>query len=135
MDSTTETLLTPARHALGARLSTAHALAVVLAGLDLVTPSLMPADGEFSPGTGGILTLGVLGLLTLVGVAAHLRTRRRAWLRVVAATRTISALTAVPAFVVDGVPPFYVLGAAVCVAATIVVVVLLLGPAKPAPRQ
>lgn len=113
------------------RLIAAHVIAVALALLDLVTPSLMSDEGDFAPGTGGILVLGALGLLTLLGVGAHVRTRRRGWLRVVAATRTISALTAVPAFIVDGVPAVMVVGAAVCVAATIVDVVLLLSPGRP----
>jgi hypothetical protein len=119
---------------LGTRLVVAHAIAVLLALLDLITPSVaFDPDGEFAPGTAGILTLGALGLFTLVGVGAHLATRRRGWLRVVAAIRTISALTAVPAFVVEGVPAAVVLGAAICVGLTVVDVVLLLSPRKPRP--
>jgi len=110
-------------------------LAGFLALLDVVTPWFVGplVDDEYAPGTGGILTLVVLGLLTLLALGLHLRRRSRGWLRVVAALRTVSAVTAVPAFVVDGVAPVAVAAAAVCVALTVVCLVLLLSP-RLAPR-
>jgi len=120
---------------LGGRLLAGCALAGFLALLDVVTPWFVGplVDDEYAPGTGGILTLVVLGLLTLLALGLHLRRRSRGWLRVVAALRTVSAVTAVPAFVVDGVAPVAVAAAAVCVALTVVCLVLLLSP-RLAPR-
>jgi peptidoglycan/LPS O-acetylase OafA/YrhL len=78
-----------------------------------------------------ILLLGaVLGLATLAGAAAAWRTGRRGALRLVAGTRVLSAIAALPAFFVDEVPAVLKLLAAVAVVLTVVCVVLVLAPAR-----
>ncbi|MDT5337492.1 MAG: hypothetical protein QOD90_2997 [Mycobacterium sp.] len=58
----------------------------------------------------------ILGVVSLVLIALVLRTGSRALLAVLVACRVASALTAVPAFLIDGVPgPFVVLAATFCV--------------------
>jgi hypothetical protein len=92
---------------------------LVLAGLlglaDLATP--LVTDGEHPPMAIAVIGAG-LGLATLVAaVAAWRGSRGAAW--VVIATRLVSAVTALPAFVVPDVPAPAVLAAAVGVAVTV----------------
>jgi len=92
---------------------------LVLAGLlglaDLATP--LVTDGEHPPVVIALLA-AALGLATLVAaVGAWRGSRVAAW--VVVATRLVSAVIALPAFVVPDVPAPVVLAAGAGVAATL----------------
>lgn len=105
-------------------------LAVVLAVIDVValfTPS--PPDGE-GPPLEVLVFSTVMGVATLAGAAWFARTGRRAALRIMAATRILSGLTALPAFFVPEVPPLFVAWGAATVVLTIVAVVLLMSRAR-----
>lgn len=73
---------------------------------------------------------GVLGLATLVAAVVVARGGRRIALRVIAVTRILSALTALPAFFVPDVPAAFVAWGAATVVVTVVAVVLLMGRAR-----
>ena len=104
-------------------------IGLVLAGLlgffDLIGPAL--TDGKHPPYA--IAFLGaVLGAITLAGVVVLWRgSRSRGWIWAVLGTRTISALTSVPAFFAGGVPAPLVAVLALSIVLTAAVVVLL-GP-------
>lgn len=104
-------------------LLTAGLLLAGLLGLaDLATP--LVTDGEHPPVVIALLA-AALGLATLVAaVAAWRGSRGAAW--VVIATRLVSAVTALPAFVVPDVPAPVVLAAAVGVAATVLAAGLII---------
>jgi hypothetical protein len=109
-------------------------LAGLLAAADLATP--LVSDGEHPPMV--IAYLGAaLGLATLVAAVPAWRGSRGAgW--VVIATRLVSALTALPAFVIPDVPAEAVLAAGIGVAATLVAVGLIVpalvrGATRPVP--
>jgi uncharacterized membrane protein len=91
---------------------------LVLAGLlglaDLATP--LVTDGEQPPVVIALLA-AALGLATLVAAVGAWRGSRAAW--VVVATRLVSAVIALPAFVVPDVPAPVVLAAGAGVAATL----------------
>lgn len=84
-------------------------------------------DGELGPPLSIALLGGLLGIVTLAAVAVAWRTGRRGALRIVAGTRVLSAITALPAFFVD-IPAW--LAVAVAVVLTVVCVVLVLAPAR-----
>ena len=68
----------------------------------------------------------VMGIVTLVGAVIVARSGRRSGLRVMAVSRILSAVTALPAFFVPDVPPVFVAWGAATVVLTIVAVVLLM---------
>ena len=87
-------------------------LAVLLGLGDLTTP--LTSDGEHPPMSVGI-ACAVLGLITLVGVVLAWR-GSRGGITAIVVTRVLSALTAVPAFLADGVPAAIMAVAAVGIA-------------------
>lgn len=98
---------------------------LVLAGLlsivDLVLA--VTGDGEYPP-RAITLTGAALAVATIVGIVLALRGRRTGvWIVVVA--RGLSAVAAIPAFVVGDVPPAAVAAAAAVVVITVVTVILL----------
>jgi peptidoglycan/LPS O-acetylase OafA/YrhL len=105
-------------------------LAALLGVGDLVALFFPTPEGEMGPPYSILLLGAVLGLATLAGVAAAWRTGRRGALRLVAGTRVLSAIAALPAFFVDEVPAVLKLLAAVAVVLTVVCVVLVLAPAR-----
>jgi hypothetical protein len=104
-------------------------LAVVLGLADVVSAFFPTPDGEVGPPLAIVILGGVLGLATLAAVAVAWRSGRRGALRIVAGTRVLSAITALPAFFVD-VPAALKLVVAVAVVLTVVCVVLVLSPAR-----
>ena len=104
-------------------------LAAVLALADVVSVFFPTPDGAVGPPFEILLLAGALGVATLVAVALAWRTGRRAALWVVAGTRVLSALTALPAFFVE-VPVWLKLLVALVLVLTAVSVVLVLAPAR-----
>lgn len=104
------------------------ALAVLLAAADLYLP-FMPHPGGDGPPASVAWTAFGLGLVTLLGIGWAIRSPARPALWLVAGTRIVSGLLAVPAFFVDA-PAGIKVVAAVIVALTAAVVVLLV-PAVP----
>jgi hypothetical protein len=90
-----------------------------------------PVPGEEGPPQVVLIAGVVLGLVTLVAAAYTWRTGNRIGSRVVAGSRILSLITALPAFFVDGVPGFLVALVAVAAVLTIVAVGLVLS--RPAP--
>ena len=112
-----------------ARTRTGLVLAAVLGVADVVSAFFPTPDGEVGPPLSIVLLGGLLGLVTLAAAAVAWRTGRRGALRVVAGTRVLSAVAALPAFFVD-VPAWLKLVVAVGVVLTVVCVVLVLSPAR-----
>jgi hypothetical protein len=104
-------------------------LAAVLGVGDVISAFFPTPDGQVGPPLAIVLLGGVLGLATLAAVVVAWRTGRRGALRVIAATRVLSAISALPAFFVD-IPPAIKLLAAIAVVLTVVCVVLVLAPAR-----
>jgi hypothetical protein len=111
-----------------------HAGLVVLAllalsdvvGVVLIDPPA-PGAAENGPPAEVLAFALAMGVLTLAGVVlAWVGRWRTAAIRFAAVTRILSALTAVPAFFVGGVPPVLLASAAVAVLGTVVGVVLVL---------
>jgi len=99
-------------------------LPAVLAANNLVPG---PNNGTPNPAAIGMTVAAVtLGLATVVGVIHTWRTANRIGARIVAGTRVISALAALPIFLVTGVPELAVLMAATSVVVTIATVILVL---------
>lgn len=103
-------------------------LAFLLGLFDVADPLLTPPT---PPGAEGppqvVLVAGaVLGVITIAAVIWTWRTGSRTATRIVAGSRILSALTALPAFVVAGVPTEFVILAAVFVLLTVVAVGMLL---------
>jgi hypothetical protein len=98
---------------------------LVIAGLlalgDLATP--FTGDGEHPPLVIGIIC-AVLGLITAAGIVLA-RRGSRGGVTAIIVTRLLSAVAALPAFFVDGVPAGAVVAAAVGVVITLVSVALL----------
>lgn len=84
--------------------------------------------GESGPPAAVIVAAAALGILTLVAVVVTWRTRSRLGARLVAASRVLSALSAVPAFFVEDVGTGFVAAAATAVLLTLVAIWLLLSP-------
>jgi hypothetical protein len=123
--------------AVGRVLSVKNKVGLVLAGLlglaDLSSPFL-PTDesAEAGPPMGVLVADAVLGLITIVAVIYTWRTANRVGARIVAGSRIISVLTAVPAFFVPGVPAAVVALVAAVVVVTIATVMLVLARPRPA---
>lgn len=100
-------------------------LAVLLGVVDVATTVIpVPADGT-GPPLAIVIASGVLGVLTLVAAVVLARTGRRAWVHAVNATRIVSALLFLPAFLMPDVPGWVVGWAIVTIVLTAVSVVLL----------
>jgi hypothetical protein len=104
-------------------------LAALLGVADVVTAFFPTPEGQVGPPLPIVLLAGLLGVVTLAAVAVAWRTGRRGALRLIAGTRVLSAVTALPAFFVD-VPPALKLIVAVGIVLTVVCVVLVLSPAR-----
>jgi hypothetical protein len=104
-------------------------IAAVLAVGDVVSAFFPTPDGAVGPPLPIVVLGGLLGIATLAAVVVAWRTGRRGALRIVAGTRVLSAITALPAFFVD-VPALVKLLVAVFVVLTVVSVVLVLAPAR-----
>ena len=104
-------------------------LAALLGLADVVSAFFPTPEGEVGPPLPIVVLGGLLGLATLAAVAAAWRTGQRGMLRIVAATRVLSAISALPAFFVD-IPAALKLVVAVAVVLTVVCVVLVLTPAR-----
>jgi hypothetical protein len=102
-------------------------LALVLGVLDalslLLTPP--PPPGEPGPPLEVLVASTVLGVITVIAAVWAWRTGSRIGVRIVAGSRILSAITALPAFFVEGVPAGWVILAAVFVLLTAVCVGLL----------
>lgn len=105
------------------------ALAFVLGLADIASTFFPTPEGEVGPPIGILLLGGLLGVVTLIGVVWAFRTRSRGAVRIVAAARIVSAITALPAFFVD-IPDLLRLFAGFVVILTVVVVVMMLTPAR-----
>jgi hypothetical protein len=83
----------------------AYRTGLVIAGLlalgDITTP--LTGDGEHPPMVIAIIC-AALGLITAVALVPAWRTGSRAAVTAIVVTRLLSAVTALPAFFVDGVP-------------------------------
>jgi len=102
-------------------------MATLLSLADLVGPFAPAPDGEVGP-PAGVLWLGfAFGALTLAGVVWAFRAGAPAARRLVAGSRVLSVLLALPAFFVD-VPTAIKVLVAVAVALTAATVVLVLAP-------
>jgi len=128
---TTELAAPATRTGLSGRNKTGLVIAALLGLADLASlAGPQPGPGEQGPPAGVLIAASVLGLFTLAGVAYAWRTGNRVGSRVVAGTRILSAVTAVPAFFVEDVPPGLVALAAVGVAVTLLCVWLVLSPPR-----
>ena len=88
----------------------------------------MPVDpSQVGPPLGVIVLAGILGVITLVFVVIAWLRRSRGAIRIVAGTRILSAVTALPAFFA-GPPAPFVIAAAVGVTVTVIAVALMLSP-------
>jgi hypothetical protein len=121
-------------------------IAALLGVGDVVATFFPTPDGEVGPPLPILLLGAVLGVVTIAAAVVAWRGGRRGRpteepaaggvgssdkrgaLRIVAGTRVLSAITALPAFFVE-IPPGLKLAAAVGVVLTVVCVVLLLAPA------
>lgn len=101
-------------------------LLAVLSVLDLLTPLL--TDGQHPP-TAVALAASVLGLASLSLVVVAWRGSRRALLALIV-LRTLSALSATPAFFVPGVPTPAVAAATGLIILTFVGVAFVIGAAR-----
>lgn len=105
-------------------------LAVLLSVADIAGAFVPTApDGE-GPPLVVMVFAAVMGVATLVAAVLVARSGSRAALRVMAVTRILSALTALPAFFVAGVPAAFVAWGAATVVLTIVAVVLLMSRSR-----
>jgi hypothetical protein len=104
-------------------------LAALLGLVDVVSAFFPTPEGEVGPPLPIVVLGGLLGVATLAAVAAAWRTGQRGMLRIVAATRVLSAISALPAFFVD-IPAALKLVVAVAVVLTVACVVLVLTPAR-----
>jgi hypothetical protein len=106
-------------------------LALLFGLLDLGSP-FGPTGSPDEPGPpmAVLIASAVLGLITIIAAIWTWRTASRAGARIVAGSRILSILGALPAFFVSGVPAVVVAMVAVSVVLTVVTVVLVLS--KPA---
>jgi hypothetical protein len=117
------------------RLSARNKVGLVLCGLlglgdvvGMATVGQQAPGGGAAPPTVVLIAAGVLGIITVAAVVHTWRTRSRVGSRITAGSRILSALTAVPAFFVDGVSGGLVAVAGVGIVLTLVAVWLVLAP-------
>ncbi len=123
------------------RLNLKNKIGLVIAGLlglgDLTSP-FTSLGGDSDPGAEGppmaiLIADAVLGLITIIAVVYMWRTASRISARIIAGSRILSVISALPAFFVSGVPaPVVVLVAAVVVV-TVVAIVLIMSRPAPTP--
>jgi hypothetical protein len=115
------------------RLTTANRIGLGLAaflGLADVVLTFVPVqEGVVGPPQWIVVLSGLLGFATLLAVAVAWRKGGRAALGIIAITRVLSMLTALPAFFVD-VPAVVTVLVGVFVVLTVVCVVLVLAPVR-----
>ena len=104
-------------------------IAALLGVADVVSAFFPTPDGQVGPPLPIVLLGGLLGIATLAAAVVAWRTGKRGALRIVAGTRVLSAITALPAFFVD-IPVWLKLVVAVAVVLTVVCVLLVLSPAR-----
>ena len=114
-----------------AALTTRNKAGLVLAGLlgvgDLLSLLSISPDSDEPGPPGAVLIAGaVFGVITLAAVVYTWRSGNRVGARVVAGSRILSMLGALPAFFVPDVPAGLVVVAAAMVVLTLVAVVLVL---------
>ena len=121
---------------LSTRVKVGLVLAALLALTDLFGALLVPVDpSQVGPPLGVIVLAGILGATTLVFVVIAWLRRSRGANRIVAGTRILSAVTALPAFFA-GPPAPFVIWAAAGVTLTVIAVAMMLSPARrPVPVQ
>lgn len=107
------------------------ALLGLLSLVDIVFTFVTPPEGEPGPPVAIVIAGGLLGLVSLALVVLMWRGARGVIGWVLVGLRVLSALLAVPAFFVPGVPTFFVVLAAAFVVLTVVGVVLV----RPALRR
>jgi hypothetical protein len=106
--------------------SKAFTTGLVIAGLLALGDISMPltSDGEHPPVVIGLIC-AALGLITAAALPAAWRRQSRGAVTAIIVTRLLSATTAVPAFVADGVPTPAKIAAAVGIAITLGAVALI----------
>ena len=102
--------------------TTGLVIAALLALGDITTPLL--SDGEHPPIVIGLIC-AALGVITAAALPAAWRRHSRGALTAIIVTRLLSAVTALPAFVADGVPGAAKAAAAAGILVTAVVVALI----------
>ena len=113
-------------------------IGLVLCGLlGLADTSSIALIGQLSPGEPGppaavLVFAAVMGVVTVAAAVYTWRTRGRLGARIVAGSRVLSALTALPAFFVADVSPGLVAGAGAGILITLVGIWLLLSRDKSA---
>ncbi|MDO5741267.1 MAG: hypothetical protein Q4P07_14090 [Ornithinimicrobium sp.] len=109
---------------------TGFVLAILLALADI--PSLLnpTPEGSIGPPLVVLMLTTACGAVTLVAVAIGWSRRRRLWIRVAAGSRVVSALAALPALLVEGVPPQLRVLVAAFVLLSVLSVVLMLAPGR-----
>jgi hypothetical protein len=103
------------------------ALAGVLGLSDVASIGMPTGDGQDGPPVAIVVLGAVLGVITLAALVPAFRKAGRGAIRLVAGTRIISAISALPAFFVDvdaGLKVF----AAIIVVLTVAVVAMILNP-------
>ncbi len=120
--------------ALSGRNKTGLVLCGLLGAADVASLGALSQQDATSSGPPAavIVAAAVLGVLTLGAVVVTWRTRSRLSARIVATTRVLSALTAVPAFFVEDVSTGFLAAAAGAVLLTLVAIWLLLSRPGPA---
>ncbi|MGW3667798.1 hypothetical protein [Streptomyces sp. NPDC005141] len=110
-------------------------LAAALGLLDMTNAFdfLVPDSDEPGPPAGVLVADAVLGLITVVAVVYTWRTANRTGSRIVAGSRILSAITALPALFVTGVPAWVVAFVAVFIVITVVMIALVLS--RPVPES
>ncbi|MGA8209129.1 MAG: hypothetical protein WB798_03130 [Nocardioidaceae bacterium] len=112
------------------RLNKSGLVLALLLGLADIGAVFNPTpDGEVGPPMAILVLDSVLGLVTVAGVGYALARRSRGAVRIVAAARVVSAVTALPAFFV-GVPAWLEAMVGVFVLLTVASVVMMLAPAR-----
>lgn len=112
-------------------------LAGTLGVLDTTNFFSIPAEEPETPGPPVALLVAdaVLGVITVVAVLYTWRSADRTGSRVVAGSRILSVITALPALLVAGVPAWVVVVVAVFVVVTVVVTALVLSRPAPEPTS
>lgn len=102
-------------------------LALVIGVLDIAGLAMPTPEGDAAgPPIGVLVFSGLMGVATIVLAVVSLRKRNRNAVRGVVITRFLSALSAVPAFFVSGVPGAVVVLVAVFIVLTVVTIALVM---------
>ena len=119
---------TPATTSLSRKNKIGLGLCGLLGLADMTSIALIgrQSPGEPGPPAAVLVFAAVMGVVTVAAVVYTWRTRGRIGARIVAGSRVLSALTALPAFFVDDVSPGIVAGAGAGVLVTLVAIWLLL---------